>query len=357
MQPKALQLFTVTIAFLVLAWVAVCLRCFTRLKIIKAFGLDDYLMIISLLVFTVFCSCQLAGIHYGMGRHNVDVAAPDVAQALKYQILCEIFYFADTALIKLSIGFLLRRITPNGAKVYRNILYVSMAVLSLWSIITFCIALFQCSPVYTAWDKSTGKGHCLKPKAIADVGYAFSAMDILFDWMFALLPVPMLWDIKMSLQVKLSLILILGLGIFASTATLIRLKYIVGLTKPSDILYSLTDALLWTTIEAGVGITAASIATMRPLFRKFSILGFSSTDSRSYTRQTPRHVYHQNYDLGYIQNARVETQVTKNAPKFSVVNTSQESILRHASVGKGYIGKRMDIEITYEGRDKVPPGL
>jgi hypothetical protein len=53
----------------------------------------------------------------------------------------------------------------------------------------------------------------MKPREIANVGYAFSAMDILFDWMFALLPVPMLWDIKMSLQIKLSLILVLGLGV------------------------------------------------------------------------------------------------------------------------------------------------
>jgi hypothetical protein len=104
MQAKALQLFAVTIAFLVLAWVTVGLRCFTRLKIIKAFGLDDYLIVVSLvsiafpglmqhklghlltisqLVFTVFCSCQLAGIHYGIGRHNVDVAVPNVVQALK----------------------------------------------------------------------------------------------------------------------------------------------------------------------------------------------------------------------------------------------------------------------------------
>jgi hypothetical protein len=49
--------------------------------------------------------------------------------------------------------------------------------------------------------------------AIANAGYAFSAMDILFDWVFALLPVPMLWDVKISVQIKASLFLILGLGV------------------------------------------------------------------------------------------------------------------------------------------------
>jgi hypothetical protein len=138
---------------------------------------------------------------------------------------------------------------------------------------------------------------------------------------------------------------------------LVRLKYIVALTDPGDILYALTEALMWTTVEAGIGITAASIATMRPLFRNCSILGFSSTGSRSYTRQTPRHVYHQSYDLGYIENGRIETQTTKHVRTLSDVNTSQENILRHGSEGKGAISKRMDFVVTYEGINEVPHGL
>jgi hypothetical protein len=53
----------------------------------------------------------------------------------------------------------------------------------------------------------------MKATAIADVGYAFSGMDILFDWLFALLPVPMLWNVKMSRAIKASVFLILGLGV------------------------------------------------------------------------------------------------------------------------------------------------
>lgn len=62
------------------------------------------------------------------------------------------------------------------------------------------------------WD-TVGEGTCKDPVIVVNAAYAFSAMDILFDWGFALLPLPMLWDIKMSLQVKMSLFAILGLGI------------------------------------------------------------------------------------------------------------------------------------------------
>jgi hypothetical protein len=46
----------------------------------------------------------------------------------------------------------------------------------------------------------------------------------------------MLWDVKMTFQIKLSIFAILGLGVFASTATIIRLKYIVALVDLSDYL-------------------------------------------------------------------------------------------------------------------------
>ena len=101
MQDRAQQLLAVTITFLVLAWVSVSLRCFVRLKIVKAFGLDDYLIVVSLvsnhfprrditpltshsqLAFTAFCGCQITGIHYGMGSHNADLTTPNIIQALK----------------------------------------------------------------------------------------------------------------------------------------------------------------------------------------------------------------------------------------------------------------------------------
>lgn len=115
-------------------------------------------------------------------------------------------------LVKLSVGFLLLRIIPNGNRRYRWVLYGSMVFVAIWSIITAGIILFQCSPVPEAWNR-TGNGKCLAPISITNTGYAFSAMDILFDWLFALIPVPILYDVKMTIQMKLSILLILGMGV------------------------------------------------------------------------------------------------------------------------------------------------
>lgn len=46
----------------------------------------------------------------------------------------------------------------------------------------------------------------------------------------------MLWKVKMTKQAKATVIVILGLGIFASVATLIRLKFLADLEDLDDIL-------------------------------------------------------------------------------------------------------------------------
>jgi hypothetical protein len=126
------------------------------------------------------------------------------------------------------------------------------------------------------------------------------------------------------------------------------LLYVPSLSTPPPPQGSFAQTLIWTVTGAGIGITAASIATLRSLFKSFHIPGFSASGSRS--RSKPRNGYHQSYDLGYIQNGRDNTtKTTAHTRALSEGNTSQESILDHADGdGKGGISKRMDVEVTYE---------
>jgi hypothetical protein len=55
----------------------------------------------------------------------------------------------------------------------------------------------------------------------------------------------------------------------ASTATIVRIFYVWQLTHDNDILYDFTDLAVWSTVENGLGLTASSIATLRPLFKSF----------------------------------------------------------------------------------------
>ncbi|KAF8860571.1 hypothetical protein BDZ45DRAFT_724503 [Acephala macrosclerotiorum] len=271
------QLVTVAAIFLTLTYIAVLLRCYVRIRITNAFQLDDWLMVISQVVFTFSCSCILRGVHYGIGRHNGALSIPNQIESLKYQAFATLSYIANMMFIKLSIAIFLLRIAIQRPYIW--ILRISMVVVAIWSIAIFIYELFQCIPIAAQWDFTIKNAKCESGNSFAAAAYSISVMTIVTDWLYALLPIPMIWKVQMSLQAKTTVVFILSLGIFASIATLIRLKYIVDLTVVSDLLFTGTTAMVWTLVEPGVAITAASLVTIRPLLRSLNFTGFESDDS------------------------------------------------------------------------------
>lgn len=55
-----LPMFQVSVAFLVLAWIAVSLRVYVRASVLRSFHWDDWLILLTLCVFTACCSCLIA---------------------------------------------------------------------------------------------------------------------------------------------------------------------------------------------------------------------------------------------------------------------------------------------------------
>ncbi|KAM0340059.1 hypothetical protein ACHAPQ_001334 [Fusarium lateritium] len=240
--------------------------------------LDDWLMLVAQIIFTISCSFILEGVQQGLGKHN-DAIETDEAevQALMWQALATATYILDMMFIKLSIGVFLLRLCVK--KVYNWIIWVSLTIISIWSIVLFFWNLFQCHPVEMQWDFRIKEGKCVSADQIVSAAYAISVMTVVSDWLYALLPIPMLWSVKMTKQAKATVIAILGLGIFASVATLVRLRFLADLTDTDDILFAGTDAMAWTLIEPGVAIVASSLATIRPLLRAMKIRGFESTEN------------------------------------------------------------------------------
>jgi hypothetical protein len=115
------------------------------------------------------------------------------------------------AFIKLSIGVFLLRIAV--LKRYKYILNVSMAVISIWTAGIFFFDIFQCHPVEYQWDTGIPGGSCVSGDDIVSAAYAFSVLAVLSDWLYALLPIPMIWSVKMTVQAKITVSFILGLGI------------------------------------------------------------------------------------------------------------------------------------------------
>ncbi|TPX06945.1 uncharacterized protein E0L32_011169 [Thyridium curvatum] len=273
------SLIGVASTFLVLTWVSVFLRFYVRTQLTNGFQSDDWFMLVAQANFTLSCAFILQGVKSGIGRHNKALDQASEIDALKWQALATATYITNMMFIKLSIALFLLRLAT--AKRYKWILWVSMSIIAIWSLVAFFWDVFQCNPVEAQWDFTIPNQTCVTPDQIVSAAYALSVMTILSDWLYALLPIAMIWGVQMTKQAKITVSIVLGLGIFASIATLIRLKFLSDLNDTADILFQGTDAMVWTLIEPGVAIVAASLVTIRPLLRKLRLPGFTSHEGKS----------------------------------------------------------------------------
>ncbi|KAK5673838.1 putative cation-transporting ATPase 1 [Elasticomyces elasticus] len=78
----------------------------------------------------------------------------------------------------------------------------------------------------------------------------------------------------------------------ASSAVIVRIPYLPAYGDP-DFLYATTDISIWSNVEAGLGIAAGSLVTVRPLFRWFT----GSTYTGTYSSSSNNRKYGSNYPL------------------------------------------------------------
>ncbi|KAH7041413.1 uncharacterized protein B0I36DRAFT_282345 [Microdochium trichocladiopsis] len=233
--------------------------------------------------FTVLSIACIACGFTGIGVKAATLALPQYQQyteiGLFWFFLFEVFYCVNIIPVKISIGLMLVRIAKNR-KVYVYIQYGVMAMFTTMNVIACGFIIFHCSPVAAAWDLSLLQkgGRCNPQDWLVNVYYATTAVNIFTDWVTAFMPIPLLWNVKLNRNAKISVAGVLGLGFFASLSACVRLKYTIGLTEQENYLDALADIVIWGYAENGLGLIVGCMATLRPLFRRvFSLGGEVST--------------------------------------------------------------------------------
>ncbi|KAI9897329.1 hypothetical protein N3K66_007185 [Trichothecium roseum] len=217
--------------FLALNFVCVGLRVYVRTVVSKAFGYDDYAMILAYAGYVALCACTMVSVSNGYADDQPNPKY-DMITAVKFFVISTIEYVILVFVAKVSVALVLYRLASNTSIVIRRVLEVSMGVMLIWTIVTSVMVGLQCRPLSLAWG--VGKGTCLNPMVLGNVGYAISAMDVASSILYASLPVFLLKGVQMSSKVKISVIILLGLGIVSTVATFLRLKFLVDVANMSS---------------------------------------------------------------------------------------------------------------------------
>ncbi|GLA97524.1 hypothetical protein AtubIFM57143_005451 [Aspergillus tubingensis] len=133
------------------------------------------------------------------------------------------------------------------------------------------------------------------------LSYTNTGLNILTDLIFAILPAIMLRHLQVNRRVKASLVCILGLGIFACAAAIVKLSVLPNYGRTGDLLWDYSTLTIWVvfvnlptlittqtnksydSVESNMGIIAGSLPTLKPLFKQFLGTYGSQTKTRRYT--------------------------------------------------------------------------
>jgi hypothetical protein len=118
------------------------------------------------------------------------------------------------------------------------------------------------------WDPSI-KATCWSLRTIVALSYTNAALNITTDILFSIaIPLPMLWKLQVNFRTWVSLLCILGIGVFACAAASIKVSYLPNYGKEGDLLWDSRNITIWTAVELNVAITAASLPCLKPIFKK-----------------------------------------------------------------------------------------
>lgn len=166
-------------------------------------------------------------------------------------------------LTKISIIFLYLRIFPKT--VSARFSYVSWAVIA--ALLAYCVGFlvysgFQCAPISYFWTQWDGehKGYCNNFQLAV---YLNSGFNIFFDLVVCFLPVPKLMAIQVQdKQRKVGVVLTFLVGLFVTTCSMVRLKYLSHIDETTNPTYDYTAISLWSGIECEVGVICACMPTV-----------------------------------------------------------------------------------------------
>ncbi|KAH6695630.1 hypothetical protein F5X68DRAFT_219990 [Plectosphaerella plurivora] len=354
------ELQAVGIGFLTFAYISVALRSYVRVVIVKAFGLDDWLMLLALFFYSLHNAAMFVGIHHGTGRHFADLTPAGISGGMLNWYLDLLAYSLTMIASKCSIAVFLLRITGTK-KVHRYIIWGALAFSVVTTLAFFFVCMLQCKPISYFWTRS-GNGSCFDIKVVMSLTYTFSSFSLLTDAIFTILPIFCVWGLNMSLRNKLLLIPIFFMGTVASSAVAVRFAYVKTFTDP-DFLWATLDIAIWSNVEMGLAISAGSLATLRPLIRiTLNRLGFSTTGqyknyknnsssnpSRIKTISKPRNLY----NLQPINTRKAHAWADPLDPEIQDSSELKVTTETRVTISKAQTGESAESSSNWKAREEI----
>ncbi|XXG99322.1 hypothetical protein Hte_005659 [Hypoxylon texense] len=259
-------IIAVTSILLAIAVIIVGLRCYVRSLVSKNIGWDDGIMLFTLCILVAGDAVIFEMVSVGVGYHLFELPDPEAAalQLLKWNSVYQVLNVVGAFFTKLSIGLFLLRL--KNSRRFRLVIWLFLTPLAITTLVLVLTVLLQCIPLEALWTPSI-HGRCIAQDVPLTVSYVQSAFAILTDLFLTGSPIVILWDIRISTRKKVGICGLMSLGLMATIANALRNAYIPNLTE-ADFTFTIVPIVLVADLEFSLGVIAACIPTLMPLFKR-----------------------------------------------------------------------------------------
>ncbi|EED13067.1 conserved hypothetical protein [Talaromyces stipitatus ATCC 10500] len=288
------EVYAAAVILPALGIISLAFRWYQRYRRRQGIGIDDWLMVPSLL-FTIGMGIMLCiGVH-GKAIGYPTPYEPNLTHEEKMYIvnptirLMGVVQFVVIFLLALASGFLKLSIICLYRRIFVSVLcgsifdwitIAALVIVAAW-MVTFVVATTLTCGVHVAvkWGNLADKNQYCGMDL--DIGNAFVISDSVTNLLIWLMPMPMIWRLHMSWRRKLAAVGILMIGSISVIASIIKIVVGLeiaggGLSADVDEDLTVSTILYWCMIEAGLANLASNLPLFRGLFKDTSLNGFFS---------------------------------------------------------------------------------
>ena len=206
----------------------------------------------------------------------------------KHLYICVFLFDSSISYPKLAALFFYARVFRSNNRAFKIHIWVAGSLVSAWLVSTLVSTIFQCTPIAKAWNVEL-QGYCIDNAAWY---LSTAAISTVTDFYILLLPVPMIWGLKISLKRRLYLlaafflaysVIVLSIGRLVMTAKLAP-------TLQLDLTWNMSEYFYWVCLECVLSIISINVPSIVALVKALVSpcwRGDSTGDSgRGYTGAT-----------------------------------------------------------------------
>lgn len=190
----------------VVSTVAVILRLLGRRVSAAEYGVDDFLIVVALVLTYGLNVNELIAVHFGFGRHQLMLSLDHISKFLLNDWTIQIIFACAITVTRFSLLVFYHRIFP--VKRFTIVAIITGCILLAWWIGFIFAILFSCRPIESFWNKAL-IDHCVNEHTLS---WGVTGSELATNVMMLVLPIPWLWDLRLACTKKLALIGLFMLG-------------------------------------------------------------------------------------------------------------------------------------------------